>query len=243
MRKLLVPLALFALLITACGDGDAGGPTGFGAGDSMTNGINVTGQGRVYGTPDTLTLRLGVSVLRSTVDAATTEAAAQAQAIIAALEAGGVARTDIQTANYSIYPEYDYSGSTQRLTGYRVSNDLTVKIRDLSAAGALIDAATAAGGDATVVQNLAFSIEDNTALLEMARTAAWNDAEAKAEQLAQLAGVSLRSAISITETINYNTPPIYYARDMAGGEQAATPIEAGEQEVTVVVQVTFSIGF
>ena len=243
MRKLVVLLALSALVLTACGDGEAGGPTGYGAGDSMNTGINVTGQGRVYGAPDTLTLRLGVSVLRSSVDAATTEAAAKAQAIIDALKAGGVSADDIQTANYSIYPEYDYSGQTQRLTGYRVSNDLTVKIRDLDAAGALIDAATAAGGDDVVVQNLSFSLEDNAALLEMARTAAWNDAEAKAEQLARLAGVSLRSAVSITETIDYSTPPVLFYERAAAGDSAATPIEAGQSGVTVVVQVTFGLGF
>lgn len=241
MRKLVVLVGLAAVLLAACGDGEGGAVSGFGSGDTAASGINVTGQGRVYGTPDTLTLNLGVSVLRETVNAATDEAAAKAQAIIAALRAKGVAEVDIQTANYSIYPEYDYSGDTQRLIGYRVSNNLTVKIRDLAKAGEIIDAATAAGGNDVVVQNLAFSIEDNSALLEMARTAAWNDAEAKAEQLARLAGVTLQSAVSITETINYNTPPVFY-EEAAGADRAATPIAAGQQEVTVVVQVTFGLG-
>ena len=241
MRKLFVLFGLSAVLLAACGDGEGGAVSGYGSGETTGSGINVTGQGRVYGTPDTLTLNLGVSVLRETVNAATDEAAAKAEAIIAALRAKGVAEIDIQTANYSIYPEYDYNGDTQRLIGYRVSNNLTVKIRDLAKAGEIIDAATAAGGNDVVVQNLAFSIEDNTALLEMARTAAWNDAEAKAEQLARLAGVTLQRAVSITETINYNTPPVYYERDL-GADQAATPIEPGQQEVTVVVQVTFGLG-
>lgn len=239
MRRLMVVLAVSAVVLAACGtEGTVG--SGFGSDGSTTSGISVTGQGRVYGTPDTLTVTLGVSVLRSSVDAATAEAATRAQAIIAALTAAGVAEADIQTANYSIYPEYDYSGETQRLAGYRVSNTLTVKVRDLDGAGAAIDAATAAGGNDMVVQGLSFSIEDNTALLEMARTAAWNDAEAKAEQLARLAGVDLRSAISISESINYVVPPIYYER--SGADAAVTPIEAGQQEVTVVVQVTFGIG-
>jgi hypothetical protein len=217
--------------------------SGFGTTDgSATTGINVTGQGRVFGTPDTLNLNLGVSVLRPTVNAATTEAAAKAQAIIDALKAHGVAEADIQTANYAIYPEYDYSGETQHLVGYRVSNDLTIKIRALDTAGDVLDAATAAGGNDVIVQNLSFSIEDNTALLEMARTAAWNDAEAKAEQLAQLAGVHLRGAVSITESISYNQPPIYYERAMASADGASTPIQSGQQEVSVVVQVLFAIG-
>jgi uncharacterized protein len=240
MRKLLVLLALSAVVLAACGT--EGSVSGFGAGDgSATNGINVTGQGRVFGAPDTLTLHLGVALVRPTVSAATADAAAKAQAIIAALKANGVAEADIQTANYAIWPEYDYSGETQRLVGYRVSNDLTVKVRALDKAGDILDAATAAGGNDVVVQNLSFSIEDNTALLEMARTAAWNDAEAKAEQLARLAGVNLRSAISITESISYNQPPIYYDRAMAQ-EGASTPIQSGQQEVSVVVSVTFSIG-
>ncbi len=241
MRRLLVLLALSAVVLAACGT--EGSVSGFGAGDgSATNGINVTGQGRVFGTPDTLTLNLGVAVVRPTVNAATAEAAAKAQAIIAALKANGVAEADIQTANYAIWPEYEYSDNTQRLVGYRVSNDLTVKVRDLDKAGDVLDAATAAGGNDTVVQNLSFSIEDNTALLEMARTAAWNDAEAKAEQLARLAGVNLRGAISITESISYNQPPIYYAERAMAADAGGTPIESGQQEVTVVVSVTFSIG-
>ena len=241
MRRLFVLLALSAVVLAACGA--EGSVSGFGTPDgSATTGINVTGQGRVFGTPDTLTLNLGVAVVRPTVNAATTEAAAKAQAIIAALKANGVAEADIQTANYAIWPEYDYSGETQRLVGYRVSNDLTVKVRDLDKAGDILDAATAAGGNDTVVQNLSFSIEDNTALLELARTAAWNDAEAKAEQLARLAGVSLRGAISITESISYNQPPIYYEERAMAADSAGSPIQSGQQEVTVVVSVTFSIG-
>ncbi len=239
MRKLLVLLALSGVVLAACGTEDS--VSGFGGGDSATTGINVTGQGRVYGAPDCLTLNLGVAVVRSTVSAATADAAARAQAVIDALKASGVAEADIQTANYAIWPEYEYTGETQRLVGYRVSNDLTVKIRDLDKAGEILDAATAAGGNDVVVNGLAFSIEDNTALLEMARTAAWNDAEAKAEQLARLAGVNLRSAVSITETISYNSPPVYYERALAG-DSASTPIQGGQQEVSVVIQVVFSIG-
>lgn len=241
MRKLLALVAAGALVLAACGSGEES-LNGFGAGEgSSSAGINVTGQGRVMGVPDTLTLQLGVSVLRPSVDRATGDAAERAQAIIDALMANGVAEADIQTANYSIWPEYDYSGSTQRLTGYRVQNNLTVKIRSLDNAGAVIDAATEAGGNDTVVNGLSFSIEDNEALLELARTAAWADAEAKAEQLAQLAGVDLGKAISITESVNYSVPPIFY-EERAAAADMATPIQAGQQEVTVVVTVTFAIG-
>src|SRR4030042_1433221 len=186
-----------------------GGRPGRGAGDGTTSGINVTGQGKVTGQPDVLKVILGVSVLRPTVDQATADAASLATAVIDALKASGVAEDDIQTTNYSIFPEYDWSGETQRLLGYRVNNEIQVKIRDLEQAGEIIDAATAAGGDATGVNSLSFSIEDNAELLQMARTAAWNDAEGKASPLAQLAGVELGAALSMTATINYDAVPIY----------------------------------
>jgi uncharacterized protein YggE len=243
MRKLLVLMAAGALFLAACGSGENTLAGSAGSDGANAGGINVTGEGKVTGRPDTLQVTLGVSVLRPTVDQATGDAAALAAAVIDALKAKGVAEEDIQTANYSIYPEYDWSGEQQRLLGYRVNNEVRAKIRDLENAGAIIDAATAAGGDATVVSGLSFSIEDNSELLQMARTAAWNDAEAKAHQLAQLAGLELGKATSITETINYEVPPIYYERDMAAaGESTVTPIESGTQDVTVVVQVTFAIG-
>lgn len=238
MRRLLILLVGTAVLLTACGTD--GGTVGSASSDKTT-GISVTGQGRVAGTPDTMSITLGVSVQRDSVDEATGDAGALANAIIAALTASGVAEQDIQTANYAIYPEYDWSGNRQRLIGYRVTNELRVKIRDLDRAGAVIDAATAAGGDDMVVSGLAFSIEDNTALLADAREAAWNDAEAKARQLAELSGASLDGVISIVETIDYSTPPVYFER-AAGEDSAMTPIEPGQSDVLVTIQVVFAIG-
>jgi uncharacterized protein YggE len=242
MRKLLVLVAAGALLLAACGSGEGTLVSAVGSDGNTTTGINVTGQGKVTGRPDTLQVTLGVSVLRPTVDQATGDAATLAAAVIDALQAKGVAEEDIQTANYSIFPEYDWSGDTQRLLGYRVNNEVRAKIRDLDNAGSIIDAATAAGGDATVVSGLSFSIEDNAELLQMARTAAWNDAEGKARQLAQLAGLSLGPATSITESISYEAPPIYWERDMAAAAEGSTPIQSGTQDVTVVIQVTFALG-
>jgi uncharacterized protein YggE len=242
MRKLLALVAVGAVLFAACGSGSESLVSPAGADGSTTNGINVSGQGKVTGKPDTLSVNLGVSLLRPTVDQATADAATLATAIIDAFKGAGVAEDDIQTANYNIYPEYDYSGTQQRLLGYRVTNEVRVKIRNLDNAGATIDAATAAGGDATVINSLAFSIEDNAELLQMARTAAWADAEAKARQLAQLAGLELGSASSITESISYDTPPIYYERAAADQAGASTPIESGTQDVIINIQVTFRIG-
>jgi uncharacterized protein YggE len=239
MRKLIVLGAAAALLLVACGNGTLEA----GSGDNgAMNGITVSGEGRVTGVPDTLTVTLGVSVLRPSVDQATGDAAAAAERVIAALEGTGVAREDMATANYSVWPEYDYSGDRQQITGYRVQNTLTVKVRDLDNAGAAIDAATQAAGDDAVVQGVSLSIDDTTGLVEQARNAAWADAEGKAEQLARLAGSELGAAVSITESTSTPVVPMPYAVAEAGAADVRTPILPGTDEVVVTIQVTFSIG-
>lgn len=205
------------------------------------NTISVSGTGKVAGVPDTLVANLGVSVVRPSIDVATGDAADLAQGLIEALTSHGVAEEDIQTNNYSISPEYEYANNSQKLIGYRVTNTVTAKIRDLDTAGETIDAATAAGGSDVVVQGISFDIEANDDLIVAAREAAWNDARSKATQLAQLAGVNLGKAVSIQESTTPSSPPIpYAAEDMAGG--ASTPIQPGEQQVSVVIQVQFAIG-
>lgn len=204
-------------------------------------GISVTGMGEVTGTPDTVEVDLGVSILGATVDEATSLAADKADALIAALTSNGVAREDITTTDYSIYPEYDYSGNEQRLLGYRVSNTVRAKIRNVQETGAVLDSVTAAAGDEVRISGLRFSIEDNAGLITAAREAAWNDAFAKATELAELSGQTLGSATSISETMSNPPVPIpYAAEDAAGAERALTPIEPGTSAVTITLQVEFA---
>jgi uncharacterized protein len=214
-----------------------------GSDGTSASGIAVSGTGEVLGTPDTLQMRFGVSVLRPTVDQAVRDAANLGDGLVGSLEAGGVASDDIQTANYSISPEYDYSSDQRRLVGYRVDNTVIAKIRDLDAAGSVIDSAVASVGDEIQVSGVSFSIEDDTELIAAARTAAWEDAQAKAQQLADLAGVTLGKAVTINESFaNVPPVPVYrdYAFDEVGGALAETPIEAGQQQVAVTLQVRFA---
>jgi uncharacterized protein YggE len=208
----------------------------------MSNTISVSGTGEVTGTPDVLIVDLGVQVLRPTVGEATGDAARLAQAVIDALIAEGVVEKDIQTTNYSIRPEYDYRNDTQTLRGYRVSNTVSAKIRDIERAGDVIDAAAAAGGNDAIVNNIRFDLEADGPLISAAREAAWNDAKAKAEQLAALAEVRLGKAVSISETSSPAPPPIAYGAALAeAAADFATPIQAGEASVSVVVTVQFAI--
>ena len=204
-------------------------------------GITVSGAGEANAEPDLVEIDVGVSVLADAVEDATRTAAERAEAVSSALTAGGVRVEDMATTEYSIRPEYDYSDSKQRLLGYRVSNTVRAKLRDVASTGPLLDSIASAGGDETRVNGLSFGVADKTSLMASARESAWNDAKAKAEQLAALSGHTLGKATTITETIQGPVVPMprMMAADMAMAERASTPIEPGTSTVTVTLQVEF----
>lgn len=206
--------------------------------DSKRSGISVSGTGEVSGKPDTMTIELGVSVRRNTVQAATTEASEAATNLIASLTGAGVDEDSITTTRYSINPEYDYRNDTQVLLGYRVENTVKAKITDMARTGEIIDSAAAAAGDTGTVNGISFGIKDDKELVSAARDAAWNDARAKAKQLAGLAGRTLGTVISITETVGRPPAPMHMARLQAA--DSATPIQAGSASVSVSLEVEFS---
>ena len=234
-------IAALALIAAACTPSVTVENTGTTA-EGTSTGIAVSGTGKIAGTPDTLTISFGVTVLADSVVTAVSRAAESADAVIASLTAAGVADEDIQTANYSIFPQYDYRNDTQTLIGYQVNNTVTAKVRDLDAAGNIIDDVAAAGGDTVTVSGVSFSIEDNEQLVEAARAAAWDDARTKAEQLAGLAGVTLGSPTSIVET--FSSPPVPITFDeatLSAAAQTVTPIVPGTQQVAVTLSVVYSL--
>jgi hypothetical protein len=234
-------IGALALVVAACTPSVTVENTGAPA-DGDSSGIAVSGSGKITGTPDTLTISFGVTVVEDSVTEAVAVAAESADAVIETLVAAGIADDDIQTANYSIFPRYDYRNDTETLVGYQVNNTVTAKVRDLDAAGSIIDDVAAAGGNTVTVSGVSFSIEDNEELVEAARTAAWEDAEAKAQQLADLAGVTLGSPTSIVET--FSSPPVPIAFDermVTLAADTATPIAPGTQQVGVTISVEYSI--
>jgi uncharacterized protein YggE len=162
--------------------------------------------------------------------------------VIAAVKAKGIADADLTTQWISLQPQYDYASgsSAPRVTGYMASQSLSVKVRHIDQAGAIIDAAVAAG--ATQVSGISFSVADPTAATGQARTAAVADARQHAIALAQAAGVSLGAVISITEVASPNPTPIPYAGADLAAPSVKTPVQVGTTEVEVIVQVTYGIG-
>lgn len=204
------------------------------------SGIVVTGEGRVTVSPDLAQITLGVEVSNQSAVAAQQAAASQMDAVVSQLKAQGIDAKDIQTSRYDLSPEYDYSTKTPVLKGYRTTNLVTVKVRDVAKLGPILDAVGTAG--ATRIQGISFSVSDPTAATTQGRDEAMKNARAKADQLAKAAGVSVGSPILIQETSS--TPPAAVdmtPRAMPAAGVASTPISPGSQEVRVTVQVVYSI--
>lgn len=205
--------------------------------------ISVSGTGTVTLKPDVADLHLGVLVSRSTVKVAQAQAASAMTKVIAALKALGIADKDIQTSNVSLQPTYDYSsnGNPPRITGYQMSNSVTVTVRDLAKLGDAIDNSLAAG--ATSLDGVTFRVDDQTGAEAQARQAAIAEAKSKADTLASAAGVSIGGVASISETSAPMPYPIMYGAGAPAAldSKVATPIQAGTTDVTITVAVVYLI--
>ncbi|MGQ0464038.1 MAG: SIMPL domain-containing protein [Sporichthyaceae bacterium] len=232
--------AMVATLVVGNGSGPVRAATSL---DSAlaANTVSVNGLGKVMGTPDVLSLQLGVERNGPVVNDVLTEANRDLDRIKAALKGHDVDEKDMQTSNLSINPFWD----NNRINGYQVTQTLTVKLRDLGKAGQAISDAATAGGNSTRINGVSFDIEDNVKLVEAARENAFADAKKKAEQYAQLAGRSLGRVSQINESTEYSSqPPMpYYARDMAAGsaEKMAVPVSPGQQQVSVNTSVVWEL--
>ena len=248
-------LAAIGALASACGsDGDAdasqvppGGDRALNAApQAQTNGqlpgITVSGEGVASLQPDTAVVSLGVSVVKGTAREARDSAAQSMAALLESVKSNGVDEKDIQTTQFSLNPEYSYGGSVPVLTGYRVTNTVSVKVREIDRVADVLDKAVEAVGDPLQISGVSFTVDDTDAVLSDARAAAMNQAKAKAQQLAELGGVTLGAPVSIIETSgNVQLPPYYFAGANEAADYQKTSIQPGELEITVSVQVTYAV--
>ncbi len=208
-------------------------------------GIWVTGTGDVTVVPDIAVLNLGVYVQMDTLEAAQAQAAESMAAIMAVLESYNIDEKDIQTSSYSVSPVWTWDKDGNRiLSGYSVSNTVTVKVRNTDDAGSIIDDVVDAGGEYTVVNGISFTVDDTEAYYTAARAEAIANAIAKATQIAELTGVTLGEPNYIVDNGGYS--PIYYypAYDTSAikGEGAVpTSISTGEVKISTSIQIVFDI--
>jgi uncharacterized protein len=225
-------LALGALALTGCSAAAATPP-----GTSQPPGIIARGTGTATATPDTATVVLGVQTRDASATAALAANSERATALIGMLDGAGVPPSDIRTSRLTIHPTS--APESGRITGYEVTNQVTATLRDVDAAGGVIDAAAAAAGDAVRVEQISFSIADESAAKAQARADAVRRALDQAGQLAAAAGVELGPIRSIVELPA--DQPVPYRAEAADARQAAVPIEPGTQELRVAVEVVHGI--
>ena len=200
--------------------------------------VTVTGEGTVDAVPDNAVIRIGVSSQGKTARAASDANAREMNAVLAAIKDGGVAERDVQTSSLSLQPQYDPKQTgPAHLIGFRVNNQITVKVRDIGKLAALLDRAIAAG--ANEMSGIEFKVSNEAKLLDQARTAAIADAHRKAELYAQAAGMQIGRVIVISE--EGATPPAPVYRALRAG-MAAPAIAPGEQAVHAVVTVSYELG-
>ncbi|MBI4262688.1 SIMPL domain-containing protein, partial [Candidatus Uhrbacteria bacterium] len=202
--------------------------------------ITITGLGKVKALPDIASVNLGHQIERRDVRSAQLENTTKMNAMRATLRKLGIADADVQTADYSIYPQYDYKDGQQSLRGYLVTQSLSVKIRDLEKISTVLDEAGSLG--LNQVGGIQFTIDDPEKLRQEARTKALAQAKEKASTLATVMGVRLGGVVSFSEDAGGPTPPPVYFSEKAMGMGGAVPdIAPGSLDVTVTAYVQYEI--
>jgi uncharacterized protein YggE len=238
LALLLIPVALAA--VVGCS------PTTVMSAEAQSpRTVSVSATGEADAVPDAAKASLTVEVTDpASAQQAQQDAAAAATQVLDALTTAGVPDADIATQGISVGPTYNYtSDGGQTLLGYRAAQTITVTLRDLATAGATLDAVVAAGGNAARIDSLAPYVTDPTLAANKARAQAVEIAEAQAAQYAELLGFTLGPVASVSESSStISPPPVAYADAAAApAEKAPTPIEPGTTQVSVTLNVAWSI--
>lgn len=204
--------------------------------------LSISAEGSVNREPDIAFLNAGVQTQGDTAQAAMSANATAMNGVFDALTAANVDRKDMQTSNFSLQPQYDYSnrsnGQPPRLTGYQASNQLTVRVRDLDNLGQTMDALVGAGGN--TFSGLRFALEDDRAAKNAARDIAMKEAISRAELYAAASGYEVARVVTISESGGYNPQPMAMMAQARSAE-STTPIASGEVGYSVSVNVTFEL--
>jgi uncharacterized protein YggE len=202
----------------------------------------VTGNGRSSVTPDRFSFTLGVQTSGPSVDDAVNENNRRVASVLAALKKAGAAEKDIQTANFSIWPQQDYrEGQLPRVLGYQVSNSITVRSSKVGDAGRLLGIAVSSG--VNTASGINFEVSDPARGRDQGLRSAFDDARSKATLLAQAAGRTLGRAVVIREGVEAAPPQPYPMRAMAMEQKAVSdvPVEPGVQETAYTITVMFAL--
>jgi uncharacterized protein YggE len=201
--------------------------------------LDLVATGEVTRVPDTAIISAGVVTTAPTASAALEQNAQRMEAVRAALRRAGIADRDIQTSSINLFPDYRQGGNepNPQIIGYRASNELSIRFRDIKGAGRILDALVAQGANQINGPNLI--VGDPQPALDEARTRALAAARTRAELYARALGKRVGRILSISEAgAMQPMPMIGYAAAM---ERSSTKVEAGEQTLSVSLSVSFEL--
>ena len=203
--------------------------------------LDISATGEVTRVPDLAIISAGVQTLSSTATAAIEENAARMERVRAALKRAGIDDRDIQTSSINLNPEYRYvENQPPKLTGYRATNTVNVKFRDLKRTGAILDALVREG--ANQINGPSLTIDKPEAAYDEARVKAIANGRARADLYARALGMQVVRLLSVSEGGGVHVPPpMPYAMAAVRAERADTKIDPGTQELQVSVAMSFEL--
>ncbi len=199
--------------------------------------LKVEGKGSIIVQPDMAVVVLGVTTENKQLQPAQEENAQRITSVLNTLKRLGVDSRDVETHSYIIEPQYDYTEGKQVFRGYRVVHTLKVTIRNVERVGAIIDAAVESG--ANLVNSISFAVEEPSRYYQQALRSAIDDAQSKALIIGDKLKINISLIPAQMMEVNYRQEgPMVLSLSTAG--EAATPIKAGQIEVTAQIEAIFN---
>lgn len=249
LSKKIVPafLIIIFFFLVASLYSKFGNPLSFSVNSNVTNKTDtftVVGEGTISVKPDIAYVSVGIQKNASTVKQVQTQVNEVTNKIIAGVKAIGIDAKNIQTENYSLNPNYDWSSGSQKITGYTANSQLKIKITDLDKINDVIDSATTNG--ANQVSNITLDVDNRDAAEETARKDAVAQANKKAETAAKIAGFKLGKIIGYYESSDNSNlvRPVAYNLKGAGAatdQASSTNVQTGSEEVKITVNISYQI--
>lgn len=200
--------------------------------------ITITGTASISAKPNIALVNAGVESVGPNARDALSANSKLMNSVFEAIEGLEIDKNDVGTANFNISQNWRHGPNGSKPDGYRVSNQVLLRLRDVSRVGEVLDALTTAG--VNQAGNIQFSVKDADTLLDDARREAVKKARARATLYAEAAGVTLGDVLTITEGGQSRAPQPQFAR-MEAVTSSAPPISPGEQDLSVSVTVTWSL--
>lgn len=214
--------------------------------DYSTRTVSVHGTGSVTVEADNATIMMSVITRGDNVAKASYENAELMDKVQRAILNQGVSKDNVTTENYSVYQESRYDNGQNIPTGYRVTNQVKVFVKDIESVGGIIDAALGAG--ANQLSSLQYGISDTELAVRQARTLAVQQAQEAAQLIAGTSGAKVGKVLKIDEVSDRSNGRArmfkgtgYNDMALATEEAAPTPISGGKSTITVSVDAVYEL--